>query len=238
MRSAVAVFQKELRSYFNSPIAYIVIILFVGFADWLFFRSFFMAGSASMRLYFTMLPWLFMVFAPLITMRLWAEEKKLNTLELLMTMPLRDWEAVLGKFFSSLFLLVAMLVLSLPLAFCVSSLGNMDWGPVIGGYLGAFLMGAAYLSIGLFVSCLTQNQIVAAIVSFFICFGMWIVGEAIVVFMAPASLAGILEFIGLGSHFDSIGRGVIDSRDIIYYLTVIGFFLFLNIKGVESRKWA
>jgi len=238
MRNITAVFQKELRSYFNSPIAYIVIVLFVGFSGWLFFRSFFMSNQASMRLYFTMLPWLFMIFAPLITMRLWAEEKKLNTLELLMTMPLKDWEAVLGKFFASLFLLVVMLLLSLPLALSVSALGNMDWGPVIGGYLGAFLMGAAYLSIGLFVSSVTQNQIVAAVTGFFICFGMWIVGESIVVFMAPASLAGVLEFLGLGSHFDSIGRGVIDSRDIIYYLTVIGFFLFLNVKGVESRKWA
>jgi len=205
-----------------------------------------MANQASMRLYFTMLPWLFMIFAPLITMifaplitmRLWAEEKKLNTLELLMTMPLKDWEAVLGKFFASLFLLVVMLLLSLPLALSVSALGNMDWGPVIGGYLGAFLMGAAYLSIGLFVSSLTQNQIVAAIIGFFLCFVMWIVGENIVVFMAPASLAGVLEFLGLGAHFESIGRGVIDSRDLIYYLTVIGFFLFLNVKGVESRKWA
>lgn len=238
MRNVGAIFQKELRSYFNSPIAYIVIILFVGFTNWLFFRNFFLANRAMMRDYFGMLPWVFMVFAPLITMRLWAEEKKLNTQELLMTMPISDWQAVLGKFLSSLFLLTVMIVLSLPLAFTVSSVGNMDWGPVIGGYFGAFFMGAAYLSIGLFISSLTENQIVAAILSFFVSFGLWIVGESIVVFMAPASMAGFLEYMGLGSHFDSIGRGVIDSRDVIYYLLLIGFFLFLNVKGVERRKWA
>ena len=152
MRNTWAILQKELRSYFNSPIAYIVIILFVGFTNWLFFRSFFLAGRAVMRDYFMTLPLLFMVFAPLITMRLWAEEKKLNTRELLMTMPIRDTEAVIGKFLSGLFLMTVMILLSLPLAISVSSLGNMDWGPVIGGYIGAFLMGAAYLSIGVFIS--------------------------------------------------------------------------------------
>jgi len=210
----------------------------VGFTSWLFFRSFFIANRAVMRDYFSMLPWLFMIFGPLITMRLWAEEKKLKTMELLMTMPIKDWQAVLGKYIASLFLLSSMLILSLPIAITVASLGNMDWGPVIGGYIGAFLMGAAYLSIGVFASCLTENQIVAAIVSFFLSFAMWIIGESFVIFVMPASLAALFEYVGLGSHFKSIGRGVIDSRDLIYYFTVIGFFLFLNAKGIERRKWA
>jgi len=238
MRNIAAIFQKELRTYFNSTIAYIFIVVFLVISNWLFFRTFFLADRATMRDYFAMLPWLFLFFVPAITMRLWAEEKKLNTMELLMTMPVRDWEVVLGKFLASLLLLTITILLSLPIALTISTLGDMDPGPVLGGYLGAFLMGAAYLAIGLFISSLTENQIVAFIVSVTLTFALLIVGESIVVAVVPSWLAPVCEFLGLGSHFDSIGRGVIDSRDIIYYLSLIGFFLFLNVKGIESRKWA
>jgi ABC-2 type transport system permease protein len=169
-------------------------------------------------------------------MRSWAEEKKLGTAEILMTLPIKDYEIVLGKFFSSFVFLVLTLCLTFPLPITVMMLGNPDPGPLWGGYVGAFLLGGAYLAIGLFASSLTENQIIAFIVSIMICFVLLIVGEDFVILSMPNQLVPILSYLGLGAHFQSLGRGVIDSRDIIYYLSVIGFFLFLNQLSVESRR--
>jgi len=170
-------------------------------------------------------------------MRLWAEEKKMGTMELLMTLPLRDWEIVIGKFLAAFLFLGITVLLTFTFPLTLYYLGQPDLGPILGGYIGALLMGAAYLSIGLFISCLTENQIVAFILSVFACFALFIIGEPIVLTALPGWLAGTFSFLGLGSHFQSIGRGVIDSRDIIYYFSVIIFFLFLNTRFVESRKW-
>lgn len=231
------VFVKEFRSYFNSPIAYIFIISFLIITNWLFFKSFFILGQATMRMYFNYLPWLFLFFAPAITMRMWSEEMKLGTLETLMTLPVRDIDLIVGKFFASYGLLVLTILLTFTIPMTVAALGNPDDGPIVGGYLGAILMGGAYIAIGLFVSSLTENQIVAFIIAISICFGMLIVGEDFVLMAIPPSIAPILDFIGLGTHFDSIGRGVLDSRDFLYYLSVIGIFLFLNVRTIQSRKW-
>jgi ABC-2 type transport system permease protein len=236
MRNVAAVTGRELRSYFNSPIAYIYTTVFLVFMGWFFFRGFFLAGEASMREFFTLLPWVFLFIIPAITMRLWSEERKLGTLEIIMTLPVRDEELVAGKFLAGLAFLSFTLALTAPLYLTVHLLGQPDPGPVIGGYLGALLMGGAYLAVGLFCSSLTENQIVAFILGVVICFGLFIVGENFVIVSAPGFLAPILSALGLGAHYRSILRGVLDSRDLLYYLSVVFFFLYLNVKVLENRK--
>ena len=237
MKNIQAIFKKEFASYFNSPIAYIYITAFLVFSSWIFFRGFFLIGQANMRAFFSLLPWIFLFFIPAITMRLWAEEKKSGTMEILMTLPITDTEVVMGKFLAAFIFFAFSILLSFTIPLTLFYLGSPDMGPIIGGYLGALLMGAAYLSIGLFVSSLTENQIVAFILGIFSCFVLFIIGEDIVLMSLPSSLASIFSFLGLGYHFKSIGRVIIDTRDILYYLSVIGIFLFLNIRSIESRKW-
>jgi len=236
MKNMTPILKRELGGYFNSPIAYIFITVFLGLSGWLFFKTFFIVGEASLRMFFGILPWVFLFFIPAITMRLWAEEKKSGTMELLMTFPVTDAEAVLGKYFASLLFLVMSLVLSFIIPIFVALLGDPDPGQIVGGYVGAVLMGGAFLAIGLFISSLTENQIVAFIVSVVFVFGLFILGEDFVLFGIPDWLVPVFSFIGLGGHYDSISRGVIDSRDVIYYVSVIVFFLYLNVKSIEHRK--
>jgi ABC-2 type transport system permease protein len=237
MKNTTPIFKREFASYFNSPIAYIYLTVFLSLSSWLYLNGFFVIGEASMRGWFGLLPWIFLFFIPAITMRLWAEEKKVGTMELLMTMPITDAEAVMGKFLAAIAFLLVSLGLSFVLPVVVSALGDPDPGQIAGGYLGAVLIGSAYMAIGLFISSLTENQIVAFIVSVVVIFGLFIVGEDFVLFGAPDRLVPVLSFISLSGHFDSVSRGVLDTRDVIYYLSVIGFFLFLNVKAIEARKW-
>lgn len=230
-------FKKELAGYFNSPIAYIFIGVFLVVGNWLFFKNFFLIGQVSMRPYFELLPWIFLFLSPAITMRLWAEEKKTGTIEFLLTLPVTDWQVVLAKFFGALAFLGLALALTLSLPFTLLFLGNVDPGPVIGGYIGALFLGGAYLSLGLFISSLTKNQIIAFVLGLMACFSAFIVGANFVLLGAPQFLVPIMKFLGLGSHFYNIAKGVIDSRDIIYYLSFIFLFLFLNARVIESRGW-
>ena len=189
-----------------------------------------------MRVFFGLMPWIFLFFIPAVTMKLWAEEKKLGTAEILMTLPIRDHEVVIGKFLASFALLALTILLSLVLAFSVMYLGDPDGGTLIGGYIGLLLMGGAYLAIGLFTSTLTENQIIAFILGISTCFVLLIIGEDIVLSNAPNWLFPIFSYMGLSAHYSSILRGVLDSRDIIYYLSLIGFFLYLSTLAVESSK--
>jgi len=236
LQKIYTLFKKELFGYFNSPIAYIFIAVFLIVGNWLFFNSFFVLGQADMRNYFILLPWIFLFLTPAITMRVWAEEKRSGTIEFLLTLPITDWQAVLGKFLSALAFLAVALLLTSSIPITVASLGNADLGPIIGSYLGAIFMGAAYLSIGLFISALTKNQIIAFIASIAVCFVLFFIGNNFIVMTAPQFLAPLLQFLGLGAHFDSIARGVIDTKDIIYYLSVIWLFLWLNKQIIELRK--
>jgi ABC-2 type transport system permease protein len=236
MNDLQAIFKREFRSYFDSPIAYIFMTVFLVLSGWLFYKGFFISNFASLRILFGLLPWLFLFFVPAVTMRLWSEEKKLGTMELLMTLPLRDIDVVIGKFLASFVFLSLTTLLSFPLAISVMNLGHPDKGPIIGGFLGAILMGGAYLAIGMFASSLTENQIIAFIFGVVMCFGFFIVGEDFILMAAPPVLVPFIQYLGLGYHFESIGRGVIDIRDIVYYLSVISFFLYLNIRSLESRK--
>jgi ABC-2 type transport system permease protein len=236
MRNTVPIFKREFASYFNSPIAFIYLTVFLGLSSWLFLKGFFLVGEASLRSFFGLVPWIFLFFVPAITMRLWAEEKKVGTMELLMTLPVTDAEAVLGKFLASFIFLLLSLALTFILPTVVSLLGDPDPGQVFGGYLGSVLIGAAYLSIGLFISSLTENQIVAFIVSVVAIFVLFILGADFVLFGIPDWLVPVFSFLGLGGHFDSISRGVVDTRDLVYYFSVIGFFLYLNTRSIEARR--
>jgi ABC-2 type transport system permease protein len=231
------IFRKELKSYFSSPVAYIVILAFLGVTHWLFFRTLFLANQSSLRPFFSLLPWVFLFLGPAITMRAWAEEKKLGTMEVLMTFPVREREAVLGKFLAAFLFLVITLCLTFSLPLTVMLIGYPDPGPILGGYLGACLLGGSYLAIGLFASSLTENQIVAFILAILLCFALMVIGADFVLFTLPSALVPLCAYLGLGTHFESIGRGVIDVRDILYYLSIIIFFLFLNQLALESRKW-
>jgi len=236
MYNILTILYRELKGYFNSAIAYICVTVFLALVNGLFLRIFFVEDEASLRSFFAIVPWIFLFFIPAVTMRLWAEEKKLGTFELLMTLPVRDYEAVLGKYLASFLLLLITLGLTASLPVTLAYLGEPDWGPIIGGYTGLLFMGGAYLAIGIFASSVTVNQIVAFILGSAISFGLFILGENMVLFALPESWAPILEFMGLNTHFLSISRGVMDSRDVIYYLSVISLFLFLTVRAIESRR--
>ena len=230
-------FKKELMSYFNSPIAYIFIAVFLVAGNWLFFQSFFIYQQATMREYFVLLPWIFLFLSPAVTMRLWAEEKKSGTIEFLLTMPLTVTQAVLAKFFGALVFMFLALLLTFTIPVSISLIGRVDIGPLIGSYLGSLLLAGAYLSLGLFMSALTRNQIIAFVLGLVACFAAFIIGSNFVLLAAPSVLVPLLQFLGLGAHFENIARGVIDSKDVIYYLSFIFLFLWLNINIIEKKAW-
>jgi ABC-2 type transport system permease protein len=239
MRTIITITKKELKSYFFSPIAYIYLVVYLMFMGvWFFFiNNFFIQEQATMRGYFGPLPIVFLFFIPAITMRLWAEEKRAGTIELLLTLPIKDHEVVLAKWLASFLFLSLSILLSatIPFSIKVFAGGNLDLGVIVASYLGAILMGGAYLAIGLFISFLTENQIIAFILSVVSIFALWVVGEVIMIL--PVAAAPVAEFLGLGNHYESIGRGVLDSRDLIYYASVIGFFLYLNVQFIAARRW-
>jgi len=235
LKTVFTLFKKELMSYFNSPIAYVFIAVFLVAGNWLFFKTFFVYQQATMRGYFSFLPWMFLFLAPAITMRLWAEEKKSGTVEFLLTLPVTDWQVVLAKFFSALIFMFISLILTITVPITIAFLGNLDIGTIIGSYLGALFLGGSYLALGLFISSLTKNQIIAFILGLVACFAAFIIGSDFVLISAPAAIAPTLKFLGLGSHFNNIAKGVIDTKDIIYYLAFIFLFLWLNVRVVEKR---
>jgi len=236
MTGALALCRKEFNAYFDSAVAYVFIVSFLVVTYWFFFRGFFLNNQIQMRDYFFFLPWVFLVFIPAVTMRLWAEEKKMGTVEILLTMPVREYELVLGKFMAGFLFVFVSVFFSFSLPLTLSFFGELDWGPVIGGYLGTCLLGGAYLSVGLFLSNFTKNQIVAFILTILLSFVFFILGEDIILANLPDFWVPLFSFVGLGKHFISLQRGMIDSRDIIYYLSVTGFFLFLNILYVARRR--
>ncbi|HQN19469.1 MAG TPA: ABC transporter permease subunit [Syntrophobacteraceae bacterium] len=235
LKNIWTVFKKEFLSFFNSPVAYIVITVFLLFSGWLFFQQFFLIGQAGMRPLFALIPILFIFFAPAITMRLVAEERKTKTISLLLTLPLGNAEIILGKFLAAEALLGVALLLTLPYAFTVSSIGMLDWGPVWGGYLGALLMGAAYLAVGLFCSSLTSNQIVAFILGLGICFFFFIIDKVLI--FLPGNLSTVFEYFSVDYHFRNIARGVIDLRDIVFYISFVAAFMIYSIYAVQREDW-
>jgi ABC-2 type transport system permease protein len=234
-----AIARRELAAYFNSPIAYVFLLAFAGASAFTFFNihGFFARGQADLRGLFESIPALTLFLVPALTMRLWAEEEKLGTIEMLMSLPVRDEELVAAKFLASWALFALALFLTIPLAFTAASLGALDWGPVIGGYLGALLLGAAYLSAGQFVSSITENQILAFILALAVCMVLYGIGTAPFTALFSDQNAALLRSLGTGSRFDSIGRGVIDLRDLVYYLSVTTAFLAATVAALRLKRW-
>lgn len=229
--------RKELRSYFNSPIAYIFLSVFLIIPAFFFFRGYFLLKVVEVRSYLEIVSTVFLFLVPAITMRSWAEEKKSGTLEILLTMPIKDYEIVFAKFLSSLMFLAIGLVLSVSVPLIVLYTGPLDWGVIASTYLGLLLMGAAYLSLGLCISALTDNQIIAFILALVVCFVFYLMGQVGFLVTMPKFLVPVFRFLGLSPHYASLARGVIDSRDVIYYLSFIGYFLFLNVRYIAGRRF-
>jgi len=235
MSPALVISRREIRTYFNSAVAYIVVTVFTVLTGYLFFTQLFIEKQADMRGFFNIMPLLFMFMVPAITMRLLADEKSSGTLELLITMPVRDWEVVVGKFLAAMALLCTAIGLTLVFALTVRGLGPLDRGPAIGGYLGLVLMGGAYVAIGVMASALTRNSIVSFILAFAISFGLYLLGR--LTQFLPQSWQGLVAYLSIDGHFENIGRGVIDSRDVIYYLSVMAVGLLIATLSLESRRW-
>jgi len=234
MAGARQVFQKDFKVYFVSPIAYIVISIFLILCGWFFFSTFFLFDQAEMRNFFTLLPGIFSFVIPAVTMRLFSEERNTGSYELLLTLPLSGRDVVLGKFLSALAFVTIMLLPTLSYAVFVSLYGDLDWGPVMGGYLGALLLGAAFSSIGLFASSLTRNQIIAFIIGMAICFALTLLDKML--FFLPKSFLGVLQFLGADFHFQNIARGILDSRDILYFLSVCFVMLYATSLVLQEKK--
>jgi ABC-2 type transport system permease protein len=235
MSTSVTVAKREIKAYFNSPVAYIVVTVFMLIAGYLYWSQLFLEKQTELRYYFTLTPLIFTFIVPAITMRLFAEEKGSGTLEMLITMPVRDWEVVLGKFLAGVAMLAAIVGMTAFYGVTLSLLGPVDAGPMLTGYLGIFLMGGAYVAIGVMASSLTRNQIVAFILAFGISFALFIFGQ--IVHYAPDWLAPVLSFLSMGNHFESLSRGVVDSRDVVFYLSVMVVSLVIATASLESRKW-
>lgn len=241
MRNVWTIARRELRSYFDSPIAYIVLVPFLMATGWMFFSSFFVLGRADMRLFFnpfspTMFvspPMLLVILVPAVTMRLVAEERKTGTIELLTTMPIRDAQIVAGKFLGAWLLIATALATTFVYPIAVSFVGDLDWGPVVGGYVGLFLYASALLAIGTLCSTLTDNQIVAFIIGFVVCGALYFM--YMLQFFFPGALGRAITFISVSAHLEQLARGVIDSRNVLYYLSVTLGALYLSVRSLERQ---
>jgi ABC-2 type transport system permease protein len=235
MNHATIIAKKELRSYFNSPAAYIILVGFLLIGGWFFASPLFIRNQAELRSLFSIVPIIYIFFVPAITMGLIAREKNNGTIEQLTTFPLDNHSIIMGKFWASLALITVGLVFTLVHFFTIVTLGsNLDYGAIFCGYLGLILLGGVYSSIGIFTSSLTSNQIVASIIAFCIIFALYMI-EFVLVFL-PASLAEIMQYISTGYHFQNLARGVIDSRNVIYYLSLIVLFLRMATIALQARK--
>ena len=243
MSLVATVYRKEMRTYLVSPIPYILVALFaLGLGVVFFFGlgrqlpAFWDLATASLENLFRSIPLAFAIIVPALTMRLWSEEVRTGTIESLRTMPVPGGSLVVGKFLSSLTVLAACLVATLPLAFTVGGLGDLDWGPVWGGYLGAVFLGAALLALGLWLSALTRHQIVAFLVTlvagFVLCWVLTLVAQH-----NPGSLGDALNAVALDARYESLGRGVLELRDLVYFASFTAFFLYLNAEVVANRRY-
>ena len=293
------IYKKEMKNYFNTPLAYIILIIFLIVSGYFFSygqTGMFAYNQADMRIIFQVLHIIFVIFIPAISMGLIAEEKSNGTLQLLVTMPIRDFDIILGKYFAALSLIGVYLLLTLRYPMILDAYGNLDWGPVVGGYFGLFFAGAAYLAIGMFASSISKNQVVAFILGVILCFafqmtdslptvfqtggifegiGVGLIIKNVIIililsalvtvfihFIAPhisikkasaivvlalVIIIGILAlakvfpslfvYFSINNHFKNIARGVVDTKDILYYLSLVGLFLYLGTYSLSTRKW-
>jgi ABC-2 type transport system permease protein len=234
MQTAMAIARRELRTYFYSPIAYIFLGVFLALGGVLLFilSGFFIQGRASLRYYFDFAPILMTLLAPAVTMRLIAEERRSRTIEVLLTLPVRDWDVVLGKFLGAMGLITVGLLFTLAYPLSISLIVadgfSFDWGPVVGGYVGTWLMSASFVALGMWASALSQDQVVAFIVGLILCLVSVFVGKVAILF--PASVADLVQYLSVSTHFESVARGVLDTRDLVYFLTLIAIGLALTTR--------
>lgn len=241
MNNIKTIFRKESSTYFNTPIGYIFSAFFLLLISFLFFyglggNSFWDLKIASMEQFFSWIPILYIIFIPAITMRIWSEEEKSGTLEVLMTLPIRDFEIVIGKFLSAWMFLTVTILCTLLAPLTVRILGDLDFGLVFMGYIGTILLGGAYISIGLIISALTRDQISAFILTLLACFLMFIMGYQPILKFFGNFLGGFIAFLSLSQHFESFRMGVFDPRDILYFITFIKIILLLNVFVIRGKK--
>lgn len=237
MRNIFIVCGKEIKSYLGSPMAYVVTAIFLALSG-TFFAAY-LASTAysdtSIRGFLSVAQYLILLFSAVLTMRLVAEEKKLGTWELLMTVPMRDSEIILGKYLSSLALLTGMLGLTLYYPILLAIFGDPDIGPIFTSYLGLFLLGAVALSAGIFASSLSSNQLVSAVVAGGILFALWFFGLA--AGLVPGPAGELISYVSLSAHFPDFMRGVVDTRAVVYYVSLVAVFLFLAVRSTEAGRW-
>lgn len=240
MKNIFSICGKELYTYFVSPIAYFVFFVFMAVVGFLFTAIFFIqsgsngSGAVVMQVVFGNISIILLFFTPALTMKLFAEERKSGTIELLLTSPVTDTEVVIGKFLASLGLLLIMLVLTLLFPMLVLSFGELDAGPIFSGYLGLVLLGSCFLSLGLMLSSMSKNQVVSALTSFGLLLTLWVIG-----FLSNrgGKLGEILAYLSLTEHFEDFARGIVSLNHAIYYLSFTAVCLFATVKSIESSKW-
>lgn len=222
------IFLREFKAYFISPIAYIVISIFLLVIGWLFFSTFFLNGQANLTRFFMLLPITFAFIIPAVTMRLFSEEMNVGTYELLLTLPVTFRDVIVGKFLAAGAFVGMMLAPTLFYAIFTSFLGSLDWGPVIGGYIGALLLGAAFAAVGLLASAVTRNQVIAFIIGMTICFALTLLTDFLLWFL-PDTMVKTFQYFSANFHFQNIAKGVVDTRDILYFLSL----MFLALYGAN-----
>ena len=236
---ALTLARKEIYQYLYAPAFYGAAVFFLVFCSvWLFyFQRYFSNDQATLRPYFAAFPIVFILVIPVITMKSWAEERKTGTVELLLTMPFTEWDLVLGKFFSNLAVLTMMLLLTVPLPLSLLGLGRFDGGVIFCEYFGAFLLGASATALGLLMSSISKNQAGSFLGSAVILMVVMLVNQITYTFSLPQWLAQSINFISLAYHFDSFTKGLIDSRDLAFFVLSAALFLFINTRVILFRKW-
>lgn len=235
MSKVFAIAGRELRSYFGSPLAYVVAAFFVLVAGYLFSLIVYHTKQASLTPLFSNLTVMFLLITPALTMRLLADERKTGTIELLMTSPITDRELVIGKYLSAVLYLTFLLALTLVYPVILAFIAKPDWATIWTGYLGTWLLGASFMAIGVFASSVTANMIIAAMITFALSLVIWLLPSAGQMFGGPAN--DVMTYISVINHQENLGRGVIDTTDLIFYVSFILAFLFLTIRSVETYHW-
>ncbi len=233
MRETWTLTKRELRSYFDGPSAYVILSVFLLFTGWFFGSTLFLENKASLRSMFDIVPFIFLFFIPAISMPSFSEERRSGTLELLLTMPVKDWQVIAGKLLAVVLFLSSAIGLTLVYVMSVASLGDMDFGATFGGYLGLLLLGTATGAVGIFASSITKNQVVAFILGFGIIFTLYLVDK--VTAFVPGWMAGVLQYLGTDFHYRNLLRGVIDTRDILYYVSLTVFACVLTSYTLSRR---
>jgi len=236
MHNIRIIYKRELHEYFNSPMAYIFLVIFAIVNGYFFTNTFFLFGQSDLRMLFDIVPLVYLFFIPAVSMGLIARENNIGTMETISTMPLNTYEFVLGKFLAGFCLILLGLGATVIHFITLVSVGtNVDYGAIFSGYLGLALMGAMYTAVGIYASSVTDNQVVAFIIGVFLVLVFYMLDKTLV--FVPHSIAGIIQFLAVDYHLSNISRGVIDSRNLIYFFSMIGFFIFLTIQTLEVRRW-